>query len=125
MRIKEELPFIGIWRVEVQETRIAGEWVREYEFAPGEWLLAFTTQGNYLETFRPENEKTLRQWTFDEPSGTISIFSDPSGFPSVKCVFGPDGRLYYYDDLPYIPRDAAAIVGHHAHTRLKLVKIDE
>lgn len=120
----KEHPFTGIWYAAVQENRVDGKWEREYEFAPGEWLISFTPQGNYLETFRPEGKRTVSRWKFDESTGIISIFSDPSEFTSQKCVF-EGGWLYYYDDLPYIPKNAAAIVGHHAWERLRLVKIEE
>lgn len=121
---KNQHPATGIWSVAVQEIRVAGKWEREYEFAPGEWLIGFTQEGNYLETFRPEDERTASRWDHDEASGIISIHSREPGCAPTKCVLGTDGFLYYYEPLAHIPENAAAIIEHHAHTRLKLAAID-
>lgn len=121
---EEEYPFTGMWYVAVQEARTAGKWKREYEFAPGEWIIGFTPKGNYIEINRPDSEdRCIYEWIANQGTGVISVVL-PANPETVilKCVFGNE-FLYHYDEMPHIPENADTIVDHHSHLRLKLVRI--
>lgn len=123
MKTKIEHPLTGIWYVTLRENRVAGSWKREYEFAKGDWLIDFMPDGSFFETFRGDEKCSVRRWKSDN-EGAVSITADPPECLPAKCIFD-GGWLYYYDDLPHIPENPAAIVAHHAHTRLGIVGTDK
>lgn len=84
---QKEHPFIGIWYAAIQEIRTAGKWRHEYEFAPGEWLIGFTPDSRFLESFQPDNKRTVGRWEFDESGGIIAIVRDGMELAPRKCVF--------------------------------------
>ncbi len=122
---KRKPPFQRFWYVTEQDRRTNGVWTHEYDFKPGEWVIAFFDDGYYGEIFRPAGvpeEKTIGRWNYDEDSGVISVEFLAEGSFVQKYVFEGE-YLYEFGDESHIPLRRRTIIAHHAHVRYRLTKI--
>jgi hypothetical protein len=118
--------FKGVWSVVATEIRLRGEWQREYDFEPDEWLTGFMEGGRWIEAFRPEDELLSGRWVFDDHTGRLLTALDATPELLSHHVFETDETgvwLYTYDEAQHIPFDRQSIIAHHAHRRQRLVEI--
>jgi hypothetical protein len=111
--------FKGVWAVIAQEYRRGGEWRRECDFTPDDWLVGFLADGRYFEIFRPSRETRAGRWVCDR-RGLIAIGVDSAPEFLTRCVFEGDesgGWLCFYEYSPAITLDRDIILAHHAHER--------
>lgn len=120
-------PFIGFWDVVELQRRVAGEWLHEYDFVPGEWQLCFDPDGRHSEFFLsgglgPGIYDGV--WSLDHTSGAVSLVFDEFAPEFVHMMFfdKTDGGywLYLFEDALHISHDRDAIIAHHANERRRL-----
>ncbi len=120
--------FLRLWDVAETQCRQDGEWIHEFDFEPGEWLIAFFEEGRFSEIFRPEGvpeEITVCDWVFDGASGIILLHVPGKPQEIVrKAVFDESGGsawLYSFEDAHNVGATREAVVEHLAHARWKIV----
>ncbi len=117
---EKDLPFLGVWDVVSQEHCERGMWVQDYEFVPGEWLVAFFIEGRCSEIFRPEGlpeQITSFDWAYDPYSGVITLRENDSLLGSVHTAVYDPPYLCFFDDQSHVAPDRAATVDHHTRER--------
>ncbi len=125
---------LGCWNVVEQQRRAPGEWAKEHDFGPGEWVMSFFPNGRMNVVFQPaESPGGLRagSWALNPASGVIvfdldeapAVYDLLTGESASGMVFDAvsDGIwLYFFEDTPGIRPTRDDIVAHHAHRRIKL-----
>jgi hypothetical protein len=117
--------FEGVWKIVALENRYHGEWKNETDFGPNEWMVGFSGDGKWSETFRSENKRQSGRWVYDLRTGVLLTACDESPASLQSNAFDGDetgGWFYLCEYALDVPLDHANIIARHACQRHRMVR---